>query len=80
MQASKTSSFEPTTTSIFNTVDWVAWVLVVVGAVNWGLIGLFEFDLVSALFGPMSAVTRIVYVLVGVAGVYFLTFPFRRRV
>jgi uncharacterized membrane protein YuzA (DUF378 family) len=51
-------------------VHWIALALVVVGAVNWGLVGLFQFDLVAALFGGQSApLARIVYSLVGVAGV-----------
>jgi uncharacterized protein len=46
-------------------------VLVIVGAVNWGLMGLFQFDLVATLFGgPQTALSRIVYVLVGLAGLY----------
>jgi len=54
----------------------IALVLVVVGALNWGLVGLFNFNLVSAIFGEMTALTRVVYVLVGIAGVYTLTlFP-----
>ena len=45
--------------------------LVIVGAVNWGLVGMFQFDLVAALFGGQSAaLSRIVYVLVGLAGLY----------
>jgi uncharacterized membrane protein YuzA (DUF378 family) len=43
-------------------------VLVVVGALNWGLVGLFQFDLVAAIFGEGSALARIVYTLVGIAG------------
>lgn len=50
------------------TIDWVALVALMVGGVNWGLIGLFNFDLVSAIFG--TALTRILYVLVGVAAIY----------
>jgi uncharacterized protein len=51
-------------------VHWIALVLVIVGAVNWGLVGLFQFDLVAALFGGEDApLARIVYSLVGVAGV-----------
>lgn len=46
--------------------------LVIIGGVNWGLIGLFGFDLVAALFGTMSALSRIVYVLVGVSAVWQL--------
>ena len=47
----------------------IALILVVVGGLNWGLVGLFRFDLVAALFGDMSAISRIVYVLVGLAAV-----------
>lgn len=43
--------------------------LVVIGAINWGLVGLFDFDLVAAVFGPFTAAARAVYVIVGVAGV-----------
>ncbi|HOW60717.1 MAG TPA: DUF378 domain-containing protein [Candidatus Moranbacteria bacterium] len=55
-----------------NVLDWVALVLVIVGAVNWGLLGLFGFDLVAAIFGSMSLLSRIVYGLVGLSGVYFI--------
>lgn len=51
---------------------WIAIVLSAIGAINWGLIGLFGFDLVAVIFGEMSVVSRIVYVIVGVAGVYLL--------
>jgi uncharacterized membrane protein YuzA (DUF378 family) len=52
------------------TLDVVAAVLLVVGGLNWGLVGAFDFDLVAALFGPMSPLSRIVYVLVGLSAVY----------
>lgn len=51
------------------TVYWFALVLVIVGAVNWGLVGLFQFDLVAALLGSASALSRLVYSLVGLAGI-----------
>jgi uncharacterized membrane protein YuzA (DUF378 family) len=51
-------------------LHWIALVLVIVGAVNWGLVGLFQFDLVAVLFGGQSAaLSRVVYSLVGVSGV-----------
>lgn len=53
-------------------VDWIALVLAIVGAVNWGLVGLFGFDLVAAIFGNMSLLSRIVYGLVGVSGIYLI--------
>jgi len=52
------------------TLDVVAVVLLVVGGLNWGLVGVAQFDLVAALFGPMTAVSRVVYALVGVAALY----------
>ena len=55
-----------------NGLDWVAFILVIVGGLNWLLIGLFSFDLVAALFGSMSLLTRVVYDLVGLAAVYML--------
>ena len=47
-------------------------ILVIVGGLNWGLVGAFDFDLVAALFGEMSALSRIVYVLVGLSALYQL--------
>ena len=55
------------------TVNIVTLLLVIVGAFNWGLVGLFQFDLVAALFGgQQAALSRIVYSLVGLAGLYQL--------
>ena len=45
-------------------------VLLVVGGLNWGLVGLFNFDLVATLFGETSSLSRIVYILVGLAAIY----------
>ncbi|WP_250277754.1 DUF378 domain-containing protein [[Clostridium] colinum] len=55
-------------------LDWTALTLVIIGAINWGLIGFFKFDLVATLFGGMdSLVSRIVYALVGLSGLYCIT-------
>jgi len=51
------------------TLDGIALVLLVIGGLNWGLIGLFRFDLVAAIFGDMTAVTRIIYVLVALSAI-----------
>lgn len=51
-----------------------ALILMIIGAINWGLIGLFEFNLVDAIFGDMSLISRIIYALVGLAGLYGITF------
>ena len=53
-----------------NALDWIALVLVIVGALNWGLVGIFTFNLVAALFGEMTVLSRIIYTLVGIAGIY----------
>ncbi len=55
-------------------IDIIALILVIVGAINWGLIGLFNFDLVAMLFGSMSAISRIIYTLVGIAGLWSIRF------
>ncbi len=56
-------------------LDYIALTLVIIGAVNWGLIGFFQFDLVATLFGGMdSIISRIIYALVGLSGIYTLTF------
>ncbi len=60
-------------------LDITALVLVIIGAVNWGLIGFFRFDLVSSLFGTGTAFTRIIFALVGIAGLYALSFLGRDR-
>lgn len=55
------------------TVDWLALVLVIVGGLNWGLVGFFQFDLVAWIFGDATTVlARIVYALVGLSAVYLL--------
>jgi len=51
------------------TLQIIALTVMIIGALNWGLIGLFDFDLVATLFGNMSVLSRIVYVLVGISGI-----------
>lgn len=51
-------------------LDVIAAILVIIGGLNWGLVGIFNFDLVAAIFGAMSGLTRVVYILVGVAALY----------
>ncbi len=58
----------------YRIMNAIALTLVVVGAVNWGLIGFFGFDLVAALFGDMSGFSRVIYALVGLAGLYSILF------
>ncbi|MCM0648562.1 DUF378 domain-containing protein [Clostridium swellfunianum] len=55
-------------------IDKISFILVIIGALNWGLVGLFNFDLVQALFGgSLQVLTRILYILVGVAGIDVLS-------
>ena len=54
-------------------LDYTALTLVIIGAIIWGLIGLFRLDLVSLLFGNMTWLSRVVYTLVGISGMYLLS-------
>ena len=55
-------------------LDWVALTLIIIGAINWGLIGFFQFDLIASLFGGMSSgLSRTIYAIVGIAGLYSLS-------
>jgi uncharacterized protein len=51
-------------------IDVIVSVLLIIGGLNWGLIGFFHFDLVTAIFGPMSLVSRIIYAIVGLCAIY----------
>ena len=55
-------------------LQYFALTIAVIGAVNWGLIGFFDLNLVSTIFGSMSWISRIIYALVGLSGLYLLTF------
>ena len=60
-------------------MDRLALVLVIIGALNWLLVGLFRYDLVARIFGgPNAGLSRIIYTLVGLAGLYTISFLFRR--
>jgi len=58
--------------SVFKSIDVVAYSLLLIGALNWGFVGLFEIDLVAMLFGQMSVLSRLIYGLVGIAALYDL--------
>lgn len=53
-----------------NALDWIAMVLLIVGGLNWGLVGLFDIDVVARILGLMSTASRSVYILVGLAALY----------
>ena len=69
-------------------MDWLsrlALILVIIGALNWLLVGLFEWDLVTALFGgdvmrSASSLSRVIYTIVGLAGIYAISFFFKENV
>lgn len=58
--------------SMLKSIDIIAYALLLIGALNWGLVGFLGFDLVAALFGQMSVLSRAVYALVGIAAIYDL--------
>ncbi len=51
-------------------IDTIALVLIIIGALNWGLIGIFNFNLVETIFGGFSIISRIIYILVGISGLW----------
>ena len=65
----------------FNAMDWISMILLIVGGLNWGLVGLANFDLVATIFGDGSAFSRLVYILVGLAALYsiYTTMKMGRR-
>ncbi|MDD3711325.1 MAG: DUF378 domain-containing protein [Patescibacteria group bacterium] len=56
-----------------NGLEMISLILIIVGGLNWLLVGIFNFDLVAAIFGDMSIVSRVVYALVGLSAIYWLT-------
>ena len=60
-------------------IDKIALTLVIIGAINWGLIGFLKFNLVSAIFGDMTAISRIIYGLVGLSGIWSIKLLFSNK-
>ena len=60
-------------------IDKIALVLIIIGAINWGLIGILKFDLVATIFGNMSAFSRIIYSLVGISGLWGIKLLFDEK-
>lgn len=54
-------------------LDYLCLTLVILGAINWGLVGFFQFNLVSFLFGEMTLLARIIYAVIGIAGLYIIS-------
>ncbi len=55
-------------------IDYILLTLVIIGAINWGLIGFLDFDLVRVIFGDMSLLSRIIYAAVGIGGLYAISY------
>lgn len=55
-----------------NILDWIAFVLVIVGGLNWGLVGILNWDLVAKIFGSIPIVQKIIYILVGLSALYMI--------
>ena len=61
-------------------MDIIALILVIIGGINWGLVGIFDFNLVNFLFGEFSMISRIIYTLVGLGALWSITFFFRDEI
>lgn len=59
-------------------LEWIVFILVVVGGLNWGLVGAFNFDLVDTIFGSIAWLARLIYILVGLAALYMLFKNFKK--
>lgn len=60
-------------------IDMIAWILIILGGLNWGLVGFLNFNLVTFLFGDMSVLSRIIYAVIGLASLYGLIFISRKH-
>jgi uncharacterized membrane protein YuzA (DUF378 family) len=67
---SSATPLRPAPPTHLNALDWVALVLMVIGGINWGLVGALDLDLVATLFGPGALASRVVYMGVGLAALY----------
>jgi uncharacterized membrane protein YuzA (DUF378 family) len=76
-QTHPSSPDQPLVTRSMTPLEWVAIVLMVIGGLNWGLVGLFGVDLVAAIFGNMSVLSRVVYILVALAAIYGIAMAVR---
>ena len=62
-----------------NIIDKLSFICVLIGAVNWGLLGLLNFNLVSAIFGAVPFLARVIYILIGISAVNIIVFIFRSK-
>lgn len=66
-----------TNSSALTALDWVAMALLIIGGLNWGLMGLMNIDLVAAVFGEMTEAARVTYIIVGLSALYAIYLCFR---
>lgn len=59
-------------------MDWVVWILLFIGGLNWGLVGAFDYNLVDSIFGVDSTISMIIYILVGLAAIWSLITAFSK--
>lgn len=72
----KVGIFKKNKNKIMKVLHWIAMVILIIGGLNWGLVGFFGFDLVATIFGDMSSASKVVYDIVGIAAlVVLLTLP-----
>lgn len=64
------TSVSTTRASRMSALDWVATALMIIGGINWGLVGIFDINLVAMLFGDQTPLTRLIYAIVGLAALY----------
>ncbi len=64
-----------------SSIEWIAWVILIIGGLNWGLIGFFDYNLVPSLLGSGTLATKIVYDIVGLSAVYgaYLLFTYAQK-
>lgn len=60
-------------------IDTIALILIIIGAINWGLVGFFNFNLVDTIFGNMSVISRVIYALVGISGLWGIKLLFNNK-
>ena len=60
-----------------NVIDWIAFILVIIGGLNLGLVGFFNYDFVEVIFGTLSTVSKVIYSLVGLSALWMIYYAFR---
>ena len=60
-----------------NVIDWIAFILVIIGGLNLGLVGFFNYDFVEVIFGTLSTVSKVIYSLIGLSALWMIYYAFR---